>query len=53
MGSVVGNWKVVAVLEIELVVVLGPAETMAGEGVNPVRGPRANLLSDKVRGMSV
>lgn len=53
VGSVVGSWKVVAVLEIELVVVLGPAETMAGDGVSPFRGPRANLLSGKVRGMSV
>lgn len=52
VGSVVGGWKVVAVLEIGLIV-FGPAETIAGDGVSPVRGPRANLLSGKVRGMSV
>lgn len=54
VGSVVGGWKVVAVLEIGLaVVVVGPEETMAGDGVSPFRGPRANLLSGKLRGMSV
>lgn len=53
VGSVVGGWKVVAVLETGLAVAVGPAETMAGDGVRPVRGPKANLLSGKVRGMSV
>lgn len=53
VGSVVGGWKVVAVLETGLIVVVGPPETMAGDGASPVRGPRANLLSGKVRGMSV
>ncbi len=53
VGSVVGGWKVVAVLETGLIVVVGPGETKAGDGVSPVRGPRANLLSGKVRGMSV
>lgn len=43
----------VAGLETGLVVVIGPAETMAGDGVSPVRGPRAKLLSGKVRGMLV
>lgn len=48
VGSVVGGWKVVAVLEIGLaVVVIGPEETMAGGGVSPFTGPRANLLSGK------
>lgn len=55
VGSVVGGWKVVAVLEIGLVVVVvvRPAETIAGAGVSPAKGPRENLLSGKVRGMSV
>ncbi len=45
---------VVAVLKTGIVVVVvGPAETMADGGVSSVRGPRANLLSGKVRGMSV
>lgn len=54
VGSVVGGWMVVAVLKTGIVVVVvGPAETMADGGVSSVRGPRANLLSGKVRGMSV
>lgn len=53
VGSVVGGWKVVASLETGLVVVVVPAETMAEDGVGLVRGPRANLLSGKVLGMSV
>lgn len=43
----------VAVSELGLAEVIRPAETMAGDGVSPVRGPRAKLLSGKVRGMSV
>lgn len=56
VGSVVGGWKVVAVLEIGLlvvVVVVRPVETMAGDRVSPSKGPRASLFSGKVRGMSV
>lgn len=53
VGSVVGGWKVVSVSELGLAEVIRPAETMAGDGVSPVRGPRAKLLSGKVRGMSV
>lgn len=53
VGSVVGGWMVVAVLKTGIVVVVGPGETMADGGVSPVRGPRANPLSGKVRGMSV
>lgn len=52
-GSVVGGWNVVAVFEMGPPVVAGPAETMSGDGVSLVRGPRANLLSGKVRGISV
>ena len=33
--------------------VVRPVETMAGDGVSPARGPRATLLSGKLRGMSV
>lgn len=36
VGSVVGGWNVVAVFEIGLLVVVGPAETTAGDGVSPV-----------------
>lgn len=43
---VAGGWKVVAVLETGLVVVLGPDETMPGAGESPARGPGE-------RGMSV
>lgn len=44
----------VAVLETGLVVVAaGPAETIAGHGVSPVKGPGANFLSGEGRGMSV
>lgn len=53
VGSVVGGWRVVAVSEIGLLVVVeeaGPAETTA---VSPARGPRVNVLSGKVGGMSV
>lgn len=53
VGSVLGGWKAVAVLEIGLEAVVGPAETMAGDGVSPARGPRATLLPGRVRGMSV
>lgn len=42
-----------AVFEIELVVVVGPAETIAGCGLRPARGPSARLLSGTERGMSV
>lgn len=53
IGSVVGGSRVVAVSEIRLLVVVeeaGPAETT---GVSPARGPRVNVLSSKVGGMSV
>lgn len=53
VGSVVGGWKVVAVLETGLVVAAGPGETMAGHGVSPVKGPGTDLLSAEERGMSV
>lgn len=57
LGSVVGGWKVVTVLEIELVVVVEvvvrPAETIAGAGVSPAKGPRENLLSGEVGDMSL
>lgn len=53
VASVVGGWKVVAILEMGLVAVDGPGKTMAGDGMSAVRGPRARSLSGKERGMSV
>lgn len=48
VGSVSGGWNVVAVSDTGLPEVIGP-----GDGVSPVRSPRATPLSGKVRGMSV
>lgn len=53
VGSVIGGWNVVAVSDTGLPEVIGPAETKPGDGVSPVRSPRATPLSGKVRGMSV
>lgn len=52
-GSTVEGWKAVAILETGLVAVVGPGETMAGDDVSAVTGPRKGPLPCSVRGISV
>lgn len=52
-GSVVGGWKGAVLFEMGLVAAARPGETMAGDGMSAIRGPRARSLPGKERGMSV